>query len=76
MGQIEACQRGALLVSTETTVIDEDGRVVDGSKKPFLKKRNVGTERADKAAPERGVEKFFGEMPTWGCTRSPIRSMS
>ena len=42
MGQIEACRRGALLVSTETTVIDEDGRVVDGSKRPFLKKRNVG----------------------------------
>ncbi|MFL5649317.1 MAG: hypothetical protein ACJ776_13080, partial [Chloroflexota bacterium] len=65
MGQIEACRRGALLVSTETTVIDEEGRVIDGSKHPFLKKRNVGTERADKAAPERGVEKFFGEMPTW-----------
>jgi hypothetical protein len=65
MGQIEACRRGALLVSTETTVIDEDGRVVDGSKHPFLKKRNVGTERADKAAPERGVDKFFGTMPTW-----------
>ena len=64
MGQIEACRRGALLVSTETTVIDEDGRVIDGSKHPFLKKRNVGTERADKAAPERGVEKFFGGMPT------------
>ena len=60
-----AARRGALLVSTETTVIDEDGRVIDGSKRPFLKKRNVGTERADKAAPERGVEKFFGEMPTW-----------
>jgi hypothetical protein len=65
MGQIEACRRGALLVSTETTVIDDDGRVIDGSKHPFLKKRNVGTERADKAAPERGVEKFFGGMPTW-----------
>ena len=65
MGQIEACRRGALLVSTETTVIDEEGRVIDGSKHPFLKKRNVGTERADKAAPERGVEKFFGAMPTW-----------
>jgi hypothetical protein len=71
MGQIEACRRGALLVSTETTVIDEDGRVVDGSKKPFLKKRNVGTERADKAAPERGVEKFFGEMPTWELYTEP-----
>ena len=71
MGQIEACRRGALLVSTETTVIDEDGRVIDGSKKPFLKKRNVGTERADKAAPERGVEKFFGEMPTWELYTDP-----
>ncbi|HEY7700812.1 MAG TPA: hypothetical protein VIB02_00760 [Candidatus Limnocylindrales bacterium] len=71
MGQIEACRRGALLVSTETTVIDEDGRVVDGSKKPFLKKRNVGTERADKAAPERGVEKFFGEMPSWEVHTTP-----
>jgi hypothetical protein len=65
MGQIEACRRGALLVSTETTVIDEDGVAVMGSKDPFLKKRAVGTERADKAAPERGVERFFGEMPTW-----------
>ena len=74
MGQIEACRRGALLVSTETTVIDEDGVVVDGSKRPFLKKRNVGTERADKAAPERGVQKFFGAMPTWELytERSPV----
>jgi hypothetical protein len=71
MGQIEACRRGALLVSTETTVIDEDGRVVDGSKHPFLKKRNVGTERADKAAPDRAVEKFFGEMPTWELYTNP-----
>ncbi len=65
MGQIEACRRGALLVSTETTVIDESGVAVMGSKAPFLKKRTEGTERADKAAPERGVDKFFGAMPTW-----------
>lgn len=65
MGQIEACRRGALLVSTETTVVDEAGRVVMGSKEPFLKKRTEGTERADKAAPDRAVEKFFGSMPTW-----------
>ncbi len=65
MGQIEACRRGGLLVSTETTVIDEDGVAVMGSKSVFLKKRTEGTERADKAAPERGVEKFFGDMPTW-----------
>ena len=65
MGQIEACRRGALLVSTETTVVDEAGRAVKGSKEPFIKKRTEGTERADKAAPDRGVEKFFGGMPTW-----------
>ena len=65
MGQIEACRRGALLVSTETTVIDAAGRAVMGSKQPFLKKRTEGTERADKAAPEAGVTKFFGAMPAW-----------
>ena len=51
MGQIEACRRGALLVSTETTVIDEAAGRSSGSKEPFLKKRTEGTERADKAAP-------------------------
>lgn len=71
MGQIEACRRGAQLVSTETTVVDEDGRAVMGSKSAFLKKRTEGTERADKAAPERGVQKFFGEMPTWEVWTEP-----
>jgi hypothetical protein len=65
MGQIEACRRGARLVSTETTVIDERGFAVMGSKDVFIKKRAKGTERADKAAPNRGVEKFFGSMPSW-----------
>ena len=71
MGQIEACRRGGQLVSTETTVVDEDGVAVMGSKSVFLKKRTEGTERADKAAPERGVEKFFGDMPTWDQLDSP-----
>lgn len=71
MGQIEACRRGGLLISTETTVIDEEGIAVMGSKDVFLKKRAEGTERADKAAPNRGVEKFFGEMPTWDDYREP-----
>jgi hypothetical protein len=71
MGQIEACRRGALLVSTETTVTDEDGTVILGSKEPFLKKRTEGTERADKAAPDRGVEKFFGGMPGWTILDEP-----
>jgi len=71
MGQIEACRRGASLVSTETTVIDEDGRAVMGSKSVFLKKRTEGTERADKAGPQAGVEKFFGDMPSWDLYEEP-----
>ena len=71
MGQIEACRRGAMLVSTETTVIDDGGRVIVGSKEPFLKKRTEGTERADKAAPDRGVEKFFGSLPGWEIYSEP-----
>jgi hypothetical protein len=71
MGQIEACRRGALLVSTETTVIDGDGIAVMGSKEPFLKRRTQGTERADKAAPEAKVAKFFGELPTWQVHADP-----
>jgi len=65
MGQIEACRRGALLVSTETTVVDENARAVVGSKTLFIRKRTEGTERADKAGPDRAVEKFFGNLPTW-----------
>src|SRR6478736_1599836 len=71
MGQIEARRRGGKLVSTETTVTDEAGVVVMGSKSVFLKRRTEGTERADKAAPERGVQKFFGDMPTWEQFDSP-----
>lgn len=71
MGQIEACRRGALLVSTETTIIDDGGRAVNGSKQPFIRKRTEGTERADKAAPEAGVEKFFGGLPTWEIWTEP-----
>jgi len=71
MGQLEACRRGAMLVSTETTVIDETGRAVVGSKEPFIRKRTEGTERVDKAAPDRGVEKFFGSMPSWETHTEP-----
>lgn len=71
MGQIEACRRGAMLVSTETTVIDEGGTAVMGSLQPFLKKRSEGTERADKAGAEQGAQKFFGSMPTWETYRQP-----
>lgn len=68
---IEAGRRGGVQVASETSVVDEDGVVVKGSREPFLIKRTEGTERADKAAPNRGVEKFFGEMPTWEITQEP-----
>jgi hypothetical protein len=71
MCQIEACRRGAALVSTETTIVDEAGTVVMGSTDVFLKKRVAGTERADKAAPDVGVAKFFGELPSWDIHRAP-----
>jgi hypothetical protein len=71
MGQLEANRRGGQLVSTETTVIDDDGVVQMGSQDVYLKKRAKGTERADKAAPNVGVAKFFGEMPTWESYREP-----
>jgi len=71
MGQLEANRRGGLLVSTETTVIDENGVAVMGSKDVYLKNRAKGTERADKAAPNVGVQKFFGEMPTWELVDGP-----
>jgi hypothetical protein len=74
MGQIEACRRGGLLISTETTIIDEAGRAVKGSEEPFIKKRTEGTERADKsdkAGPEAGVALFFGGLPTWELYREP-----
>jgi hypothetical protein len=65
MGQIEACRRGGRLVATETTVVDESGFAVMGSKDVYLKKRTEGTERVDKAAPQAGVTKFFGGLPSW-----------
>jgi hypothetical protein len=37
-----------------------------GSVDVFLGVRTEGTERSDKAAPNKGVEKFWGGMPSWG----------
>jgi hypothetical protein len=66
MGLIEAGRRGATQVASETTVIADDGRAVMGSVDVFLVKRTEGTERSDKAAPNKGVEKFWGPtMPEW-----------
>jgi hypothetical protein len=63
MSQIEGCRRGGLVVSTETTVTDEGGRVVMGSKDVYLRMRSKGTERSDLPNQDEGVAKFFDENP-------------
>ncbi len=63
MGQIEGCRRGALLVSTETTVTDNDGLVIAGSKNVYVGPRSKGTERADLPSQDEGVRKFFDKEP-------------
>ena len=67
MGQIEACRRGALLVSTETTVIDESGSVVIGLEGAVPEEARPRAPSAPtRPRPERGVEKFFGEHADLG----------
>src|SRR5438067_1124373 len=42
MGHIDACSRGAMLVSTETTIIDEQGATAIASLQPTHTKRREG----------------------------------
>lgn len=63
MSQIEACKRGAEIVSTETLVTDYAGNVLLGSKNVFLRKRAKGTERIDKPNQDEGISKFFDKQP-------------
>jgi hypothetical protein len=65
MSQIEGCRRGGLVVSTETTVVDEGGRAVMGSKNVYLRMRAKGTERSDIPDQDEGVSKFFDETPAF-----------
>jgi hypothetical protein len=63
MSQIEGCRRGGLVVSTETTVTDDQGLAVMGSKSVFLRVRAKGTERSDLPNQDEGVAKFFDQTP-------------
>ena len=63
MSQIEGCRRGGQVVSTETTVTDDDGIVIMGSKDVYLRMRAKGTERADLPSQDQGVAKFFDKEP-------------
>jgi hypothetical protein len=65
MSQIEACKRGASILSTETTVLDWDGNFIMGSQKVYLRKRAKGTERIDKPSQDEGVAKFFAQDPEY-----------
>ncbi|MBI9102720.1 MAG: hypothetical protein JEY99_09905 [Spirochaetales bacterium] len=65
MNQIEGCRRGGKIVSTETTVTNDDGIVVYGSKSVYLRQneRAKGTERSDLPSQDEGVAKFFDKEP-------------
>lgn len=63
MSQIEGCRRGGQIVSTETTVTDDNGIVVMGSKSVYIRVRAKGTERADLPSQDEGVAKFFDKEP-------------
>jgi hypothetical protein len=65
MSQIEGSRRGGCVVSTETTVTDERGWAVMGSKNVYLRLRAKGTERADLPSQDEGVSKFFDKDPAF-----------
>ncbi|MEM3526588.1 MAG: hypothetical protein QXV37_04155, partial [Candidatus Jordarchaeaceae archaeon] len=62
MTLIEALERGALMISGETILVDWDGNILAGSREIFLKKRPKGTERSDLPGSE-GWRKFFDVLP-------------
>jgi hypothetical protein len=64
MGQLEGCNRGGSLISTETTVTDGEGVALYGSKNIWSpKKRAKGTERSDLPNQDEGVGIFFEKEP-------------
>lgn len=63
MSQLEACRRGAEVFSTETTVTDDSGLCLYGSKNTYIRKRAKGTERSDLPDQDEGVAKFFDKEP-------------
>ncbi len=63
MSQLEGCRRGGLIYSTETTVTDDDGLALYGSKNVYIRKRAKGTERSDLPNQDEGVAKFFDKEP-------------
>lgn len=73
MTQLEGCRRGALIFSTETTVTDDDGIALYGSKNLYLRQRTKGTERSDLPDQDEGVLKFWDKQPEMNMTYEPSR---
>ena len=73
MTQLEGCARGADLFSTETTVTDEDGLALYGSKNIYVRKRAKGTERSDLPDQDQGVTMFFGKEPDMKMVYEPCK---
>jgi len=71
MTQLEGCRRGASIFSTETTVTDNDGTALYGSKNIYVRKRAKGTERSDIPDQDQGVVMFFGEEPKMEMSYDP-----
>jgi len=71
MSQLEGCRRGALIFSTETTVTDDTGLALYGSKNLYIRKRAKGTERSDLPDQDQGVLKFWDKQPEMKMTYDP-----
>jgi len=65
MSQIEGSRRGGEILSTETFILDREGKIVSGSTDVFLVKRAKGTERIDKLDLSQGIHLFFEKEPAF-----------
>jgi hypothetical protein len=73
MSQLEACNRGGSIFSTETTVIDDTGLALYGSKNVYIRKRAKGTERSDLPNQDEGVSKFWKNEPVMRYVEGPLK---
>ena len=69
MGLIEAGRRGALQVASETTVIDEDGRAVDGLRGHRSSQAHRGHRAVRQGRPEQGRREVLGRHADLGHVR-------
>lgn len=73
MSQLEGCRRGGKIFSTETTVTDDTGLALYGSKNVYIRKRAKGTERSDLPSQDEGVLKFWDREPAMEYIDGPLK---